>query len=86
MREFWNCKEKKGPYRCQASATTQSLDGRNYFLRACAKPEEHIHAPDKLSLYRDRLVDDMKTLIKEEDPKPAKQTDFGKIINREFPE
>eukprot|EP00092_Neocalanus_flemingeri_P027469 GFUD01029794.1.p1 GENE.GFUD01029794.1~~GFUD01029794.1.p1 ORF type:complete len:385 (-),score=84.00 GFUD01029794.1:12-1031(-) len=64
LKEWWQCKERKGPYLCQATATTQSLDGKNYFLRYCSKPEEHIHAPDKVTIFKDRLIIDIKMLIK----------------------
>jgi len=64
LMEWWQCKERKTPYRCQATASTQSLDGKTYFLRTCSKPEDHIHAPDKVSLFKDRLIFDIKMIMK----------------------
>jgi len=62
--EWWQCREKIGPLKCRATASTQSLDGKTYFLRTCSKPEDHMHMPDKLSIYKDRLVEDIKTITR----------------------
>ena len=59
---WWQCKERAGPSRCRA--TTQSLDGKTYFLRTCSGPDEHIHLPDKLNILKQRLIVDIKMITK----------------------
>ena len=43
-------------------ASTHSRDGKNYVLRTCSKPEDHIQPPDKATIFKDRLMVDIKTI------------------------
>ena len=64
LTEYWYCKQRIGDIKCRATASTYSLDGKNYFLKTCSPPEDHIHAPDKLNIFKDRLLADIKKVSK----------------------
>ena len=77
--EWWQCSEKIGPTRCRATASTQSLDGKNYFLRTCSKPEDHMHVPDKLSIFKDRIMVDIKTITRNLPTTAIGKSNYGKF-------
>ena len=79
MIEWWQCRERVGPGRCRAVATTHSKDGKTYLLRSCSKPEDHIHLPDKVNIFKERLITDIKSITKNSPATAMGKANYGKF-------
>ena len=62
-------------------ASTHSKDGKTYVLRTCSKPEDHIHPPDKATIFKDRLMVDIKTITSNLPTTAMGKENYGKLRN-----
>ena len=62
-------------------ASTSSRDGKTYLLRTCSKPEDHIHPPDKVTIFKDRIMVDIKTITRNLPTTAMGKANYGKLSN-----
>ena len=62
-------------------ASTSSRDGKTYVLRTCSKPEDHIHPPDKVTIFKDRIMVDIKTITRILPTTAMGKANYGKLSN-----
>ena len=62
-------------------SSTSSRDGKTCLLRTCSKPEDHIQPPDKVNIFKDRTMVDIKTITRNLPTTAMGKANYGELSN-----